>query len=390
MTVVVLVIDSFGIGALPDAADYGDLGANTALHLCRSRPGAKWLNLARLGLGNAAELLGFELPGCEAVADPGADFGVLGQKSAGKDSTTGHWELADIVLDRPFAVFPKGPPSFPEELIRAIEEEAGVHFVGNYAASGTEIIDQLGDEHLTSGNPICYTSADSVFQIAAHEAVVSLEQLYRICEIARSHCDTYQIARVIARPFAGPPGAFRRTPARRDFSMTPPEPNLLSRLQADGCQTVGVGKIGDIFADRHLDRIYKDKSNQECLARLVSVLDDLHPEDRTLVFVNLVETDMIYGHRRDVDGYFASVDAIDSSLPTILRRLGPEDSLIITADHGCDPTYAGTDHTREYVPLLCYRPGETGRSLGIGKGHDEVAKTVYSHFSLGVAPRGEI
>jgi phosphopentomutase len=390
VTVVVLVIDSFGIGALPDAADYGDLGANTALHLCRSRPGAKWPNLARLGLGNAAELLGFELPGCGAVAEPIADFGVLGQKSAGKDSTTGHWELADIVLDRPFAVFPKGPPSFPEELIGAIQDEAGVRFLGNYAASGTQIIDELGAEHLSSGNPICYTSADSVFQIAAHESIVSLERLYRICEIARSHCDAYQIARVIARPFTGSPGAFQRTAARRDFSMTPPEPNLLSRLQADGCRTVGVGKIGDIFADRHLDRVYKDKSNQECLTRLESVLDDHYPEDHRFVFVNLVETDMIYGHRRDVDGYFASVSDIDSSLPAILRRLGPEDSLIITADHGCDPTYAGTDHTREYVPLLSYRPGVVGSSLGIAKGHDEVAKTVYSHFSMGVAPRGEV
>lgn len=382
MKTIVLVIDSLGIGALPDADTYGDSGANTILHICEHHPGPKWPTLRHMGLGNAAELLGTPLPGCAAVKEPTADFAVLGQKSPGKDSTTGHWELADIVLERPFDVFPKGPPALPPELIAAVEEEGGVRFIGNYAASGTEIIDELGREHVETGNPICYTSADSVFQIAAHEEVLGLDRLYRLCEIARRHSDAFSIARVIARPFVGSPGRFQRTPARRDFSASPPQPNLMSRLRVAGCTCIGVGKIGDMFANRFFDKTYKDKSNEACLDRLVEILGEAKRDEKSFVFVNLVETDMIYGHRRDTEGYFSAVAKIDSRLSDVVNQLNRGDCLMVTADHGCDPTHPGTDHTREYVPLLVYRPDRTGVSLGIRDGHDEVASLVYDHFGL--------
>lgn len=383
MVVTVVVIDSFGLGALPDAAAYGDVGANTIANICRRIPGPKWPELSRLGLGNAAALLGTVLPGCPVAERPTADYGVLGQRSAGKDSTTGHWELAGIVLDQPFAVFPKGPPSFPAKLVQAIETETGVSFIGNVAASGTHIIAELGAEHLRTGCPICYTSVDSVFQIAAHDSVFPRDRLYELCAIARRHCDRYRIARVIARPFTGEVGAFRRTAERRDFSMIPPEPNLLSRLQNAGCTTVGIGKIGDMFADRGLDFNFKDSSNRDCLSRTEEVLIDRGAgTEPTFLFVNLVETDMYFGHRRDVRGYFEAVQEIDAFLPRLTALVAPGDALIITADHGCDPTFPGSDHTREYVPFLSFEPGKVGESLGVGEGHTAIADVVLRRFGL--------
>jgi len=376
-----IVIDSFGIGAMPDASKYGDEGANTALHICQAVSGTKWPILQALGLGNCSALLGDVLPGCEPHPTPRASFGVLAERSPGKDTTTGHWELAGILLDRPFHTFPPTYPSFPLDLVEAFERETGRQILGNKAASGTEIIQELGEEHLRTGNPICYTSADSVFQIAAHEEVIPLEELYRICKIARKLCDPLNVARVIARPFVGKPGAFVRTKNRKDFSIPLPAPSVLNVLQASGVRTIGVGKIGNIFDESGLDENYPDKGNPACLDRTRSLLQRKR-SGKEFVFVNLVDTDMVYGHRRDVRGYFQAVSEIDHALKGMLPYLETGDCLVVTADHGCDPTFKGTDHTREYVPLLVYQPGMEGVSLGIRDTFADVASFVCRYFDL--------
>ncbi|MCX7786937.1 MAG: phosphopentomutase [Spirochaetes bacterium] len=378
---ILIVIDSFGIGAMPDAASYGDEGADTAFHICQAVSGPKWPTLQALGLGNCAQLLGKILPGCEPAINPQASFGILEEKSPGKDTTTGHWELAGIVLHRPFFTFPPTYPSFPSDLVRAFEKETGRKVLGNKAASGTEIIQELGAEHIRTGNPICYTSADSVFQIAAHEEVIPLEELYRICMIARRLCDPLNVARVIARPFVGQPGSFIRTKNRKDFSLSLPAPSVLNVLQSAGVRTIGIGKIGNIFNDSGLDENYPDKGNLACLERTHSLVQ----RERTrkeFLFVNLVDTDMVYGHRRDVRGYFHAVSEIDKALNRLLPYVEVGDSLIVTADHGCDPTFRGTDHTREYVPLLVYQKERKGVSLGIRKTFADVASFVCQFFGL--------
>lgn len=376
-----VVIDSFGIGALPDASIYGDEGADTALHICQEVSGEKWPLLRGLGLGNCAELLGKSLPGCEPHRTPMASFGVLAAKSPGKDTTTGHWELAGIILNRPFHTFPPVYPSFPWDLVGAFERETGRKILGNKAASGTEIIQELGEEHMRTGNPICYTSADSVFQIAAHEEVIPLEELYRICKIARTLCDPLQVARVIARPFVGKPGAFIRTKNRKDFSIQLPALSVLNALQGAGVRTIGVGKIGNIFNESGLDENYPDKGNPACLNRTRSLLQR-RKSGKEFVFVNLVDTDMVYGHRRDVKGYFQALSEIDHALKGMIPLLEEGDCLIVTADHGCDPTFKGTDHTREYVPLLVYQPGVEAVSLGIRETFADVASFVCRYFDL--------
>jgi len=366
---------------MPDAAAYGDEGADTALHICQAVSGSKWPTLQALGLGNCAQLLGKTLPGCEPSQAPLASFGVLAEKSPGKDTTTGHWELAGIVLQRPFFTFPPAYPSFPSDLVQAFERETGRRILGNKAAAGTEIIQELGEVHIRTGDPICYTSADSVFQIAAHEEVIPLEELYRICVIARRLCDPLNVARVIARPFVGKPGSFVRTKNRKDFSLPPPAPSLLNVLQSSGIRTIGVGKIGNIFNDSGLDENYPDKGNPVCLDRTQSLLQRKRSK-KEFVFVNLVDTDMVYGHRRDVLGYFQAVSEIDRALSQILTHLKLGDVLIITADHGCDPAFKGTDHTREYVPLLVYQIGRKGISLGIRKSFADVASFVCQYFNV--------
>lgn len=385
MRTTILVIDSFGIGAQGDAAAYGDEGANTALHICERIEGEKWPNLRRLGLGNAGSLLGFTLPGCEPVERPLAGWGVMSERSPGKDTTTGHWEIAGIVLDKPFHTFPPTYPSFPEELVAAFESETGRKILGNKAASGTVIIEELGKEHLSTGRPILYTSSDSVLQIAAHEEVIPVEELYRLCETARRLCDPYQVGRVIARPFIGKPGSFKRTAGRRDFSIELPGPSLLDHLEGRGVKTIGVGKIGDIFNERGIVESHHDKGNPACLDRTCSLLAEALPAGpgsasapEELIFVNLVDTDMVYGHRRDVEGYFRAVAEIDGRLPEMMEEMRSGDLLIVTADHGCDPTFRGTDHTREHVPLIAYRKGFEGRSLGIRSGFSDVAQTIAS------------
>ncbi len=384
----VLVIDSFGIGEAPDAGEFGDVGANTALHICEKVETVKWRNLQSLGLGNAAELLNTALPGCPAAVEPSASWGVLQEISPGKDTSTGHWELAGLELEKPFFTFPPEYPSFPEELTAELSRRTGRGIIGNRAASGTAIIDELGEEHLQSGDLICYTSADSVFQIAAHEEIVPLEELYRICAIARELCDPYALARVIARPFLGKPGDFSRTKNRRDFSLTLPGDTILEHLTRAGVNTIGVGKIGDIFNEKGISESYHDKGNPACLERTRELLSRSPDAGGEFIFVNLVDTDMIYGHRRDPEGYHDAVAAVDSELSDLINLLGNGELLIITADHGCDPTFRGTDHTREYVPLLLYRKGADPVSLGIRRGFYDLAATLADYFEAGTFPKG--
>ena len=388
MKAVIIVIDSFGIGHLPDARDYGDEGANTALHICQNVEGVDLPNLTRCGLGNCSEVLGNALPGVPAVARPLASFGVMAERSPGKDTTTGHWELAGIVLDRPFPVFSPTVPSFPPEIIEPFCRAIGGGVLGNEAASGTEIIERLGEAHLRSGQPIVYTSADSVFQIAAHESIVPVERLYEMCRLAREICDPFQIGRVIARPFIGESGSFLRTERRRDFSIALPEPSVLDHLTANGIPTLAVGKIGNIFNEQGIAESFPDKGNPDCLARTTTLLREYRAE-RFFMFVNLVDTDMIYGHRRDVRGYCDALEEIDREIGTMVELLDEGDLLMISADHGCDPTFRGSDHTREYVPLLAYRKGSVARSLGIRETFADAAQTVADYFGLRPIGNGE-
>ena len=387
MRATILVIDSFGIGALPDAASYGDEGSNTALHICENMPGPLWPNMRAMGLGNASEILGNPLPNCIAVPEPTALYGVMAEGSPGKDTTTGHWEMAGILLDKPFHQFTKEYPSFPEDLIDAFVKETGCGgILGNKAASGTEIIEELGEEHLKTGYPICYTSADSVFQIAVHKEKYSIEELYRMCEIARKLCDPLAVGRVIARPFDGKPGEFFRTKERHDYSIALPGDSLLDHLQKKGVKTIGVGKIGSIFNESGLTESYHDPGNPACLERTAKLLA-AKGADREFVFVNLVDTDMVYGHRRDIKGYADAVSVIDETLPELIDAMEEGDVLILTGDHGCDPSFWGTDHTREYVPMLWYwKGGETG-SLGIRSTFTDLAASLTTYFR--VPPMGK-
>lgn len=382
MRAVCLVIDAFGIGAQPDAADYGDVGANTLASISKTVHPLLWPHLLKLGLGNAAAVIQAPIEGCEPSPAPEASFGAMQQQSQGKDTTTGHWEIAGIVLKKPFHRFPPAYPSFPPELVLRFEQETGFRILGNCSVSGTTIIEELGQQQMEGKHVIAYTSADSVFQIAAHEEVVPLAELYRICEIARRICDDYDVARVIARPFVGRPGSFKRTAGRHDYSIALPGPSVLDHLGRHGVEIVGVGKIGDIFNHQGVEKTYSDKSNTDCSRRVLELLA-APPEEDQFIFVNLVETDMLYGHRRDIQGYHDAVGAIDKTLPAIMAALASDDLLIITSDHGCDPGFRGTDHTREYVPLLVYQPlKKKGLNLGIRSGFSDVAQSICDYFDL--------
>jgi phosphopentomutase len=388
MRALLVIIDSFGVGELPDADLYGDNGANTALHICQGVEEVRWPNLQNLGLGNCSSILGHKLPGCEAVEKPLASYGVMAEVSAGKDTTTGHWELAGVLLDTPFTTFPLHYPSFPEKLITSFEDQTGYNVLGNKGASGTVIIEELGEAHLNGDGIILYTSADSVLQIAAHEDIVPIDKQYAICEIARKLSDPYRIGRVIARPFTGKLGSFTRTGNRKDFSMLPPHETVLDLLQATGVETIAIGKIGDVFSEQGIDRSYHDSGNNGCLDRLVSCLAD--PTDKQqFLFVNLVDTDMNFGHRRDIEGYHNAVQMIDERLTEILTLLSLEDILIITADHGCDPGFKGSDHTREYVPLLVYSKKQVVMDLGVRKCFCDVAQSLASYFNAAPMKNGK-
>lgn len=342
--VVMIVLDSVGAGEAPDAAAYGDAGSNTLGHIAAETPGFSLPNLARLGLGNILPLVG--VPG---AAKPLAAFGRLQEVSCGKDTTAGHWELAGTPVMQPLPTYPNG---FPPELIAEFERRIGRKTLGNVVASGTVIIQELGGRHLRTGYPIVYTSADSVFQIAAHEEVIPLARLYEMCRIAREMLvGEHGVGRVIARPFVGEPGDFQRTANRRDFSLLPPEGNVFMRLQQAGIPTVAIGKIHDIFADQNIDFSYPTAGNTDGMDKLLAALDK-HPAG--FIWANLVDFDMLYGHRNNVAGYAAALQEFDAFLPRLLAKLAPGDLLLLTADHGNDPTTPSTDHSREYVPLLAY------------------------------------
>ncbi len=379
--VLLVVLDSCGCGAMPDAASYGDAGADTLGNLSRHVGGMTLPHLEAYGLGHLTAILGVP-----PAAAPRGAFGKMREASAGKDTTTGHWEMTGLEVRRPFPTFPDG---FPPELIAAFATEIGRGVLGNKPASGTTILDELGPEHMKTGAVIVYTSADSVFQIAAHEDIVPLDELYRICEIARRYCDALPIARVIARPFVGQPGAWKRTYNRRDFSMPPPEPTVLDAIAKAGLPVVGVGKIWDIFAGHGVTENVHSEGNRDGLERTLAALDRT---PRGLVFLNLVDFDMLYGHRRDPAGYYAALREFDAYLPRLVEKLGPRDLLLITADHGNDPTFPGTDHTREFVPILAVGGAAlhaAGRDLGTRSGFYDIGQTLADAFGLRPLSRGE-
>lgn len=346
MRIVLIVLDSVGIGAMPDAHLYGDEGSNTLVNTARAIGGLHLPNMGRLGLGRLADI-----PGVKPVDPAEGIFGKMMEKSPGKDTTTGHWELAGVVLKKPFDLFPNG---FPEELIREFEKRTGRKVIGNKPASGTEIIRELGPLHEKTGALIVYTSADSVFQIAAKKEIVPLEELYRYCEIARQLLNEngYKVARVIARPFTGEWPNYVRTPERRDFSLEPEGKTLLDVLTESGIPVLGVGKIADIFAGRGVTENFKTKDNNDAVDKIVWLLKERKGD--SLIFANLVDFDTKYGHRNDYVSYAKALEEFDRRLEEILERLEREDVLFITADHGCDPTTPSTDHSREMVPVLGY------------------------------------
>lgn len=372
--VVCLVADGFGVGETPDAANYGDEGSNTMANTAKAVGGLRLPSLERLGLG----CLG-HFDGVPKNAAPEALVTRLGEKSAGKDTTTGHWELAGIVTERPFALYPNG---FPEELVDAWVKECGLPgALGNKPASGTVILDELAAEHVKTGKPILYTSGDSVFQVAAHEVHFGLERLQQICVVARKLVDRYDVGRVIARPFVGDKATgWKRTEHRRDYSVSPGY-NLLDALGNDGVNVCSVGKIDDIFAHRGMCAKNHTGNNAATLDASMQFLDR-YRGDRAFIFANLVDFDQLYGHRRDAKGYADALVALDRYLPKLLEKLEPHDVLLLTADHGCDPTFKGTDHTREYVPLIAYSPGIQGKVVGDRDTFADLAATVLSGYGI--------
>lgn len=367
----IVVLDGVGCGGAPDAAAFGDEGSDTLGNTAEVVGGLALPNLADLGLGNAARIRGVD-----PVPAPRASFGRLRERAAGKDTTTGHWELAGVVLHEPMPTFPHG---FPDELMAVFAKVAGRPALGNVVASGTEIIARLGEEHRRTGRPIVYTSADSVFQIAAHEETVAVEELYRICRDMRAALTgPWAVGRVIARPFAGAPGGFARTNRRRDFSREPPGPTLLDRVKESGREVVSVGKIDDIFAARGITRSVHVLPNDECVTATAEALRSM---ERGLVFTNLIEFDMSFGHRNDPAGMAACLRALDARIPELLDAAGRDTLLLFTADHGNDPTTPSTDHSREEVPLLAWTGG-TGAALGTRGTFADVAATIAECFGV--------
>ncbi len=370
----VIVLDGVGIGELPDAADYNDEGSNTLCNLAEAVGGLNLPNLEKMGLGNIEKIKGME-----PQANPLASFEKLKEASKGKDSTTGHWELGGLYVDTDFSYFPNG---FPKEIIDKFLQKTGCKGVlGNKAASGTEIIKELGEEHIKTGYPIVYTSADSVFQIAAHEEVIPLERLYEICSITRNEVLTppLMVGRVIARPFVGEPGSFKRTTNRKDFSLDPTGKTVLDILLENGIDTVAIGKVNDLFNYKGIKIQEKTKSNEEGCLKLLKYATE---GSNSFIFANLVDFDVYFGHRNDPEGFANKLKEFDDFLPELLAQLNETDHLIITADHGNDPTTPSTDHSREYVPLLYYKKGKPGRNLGIRQTFADVGKTVADFFKV--------
>lgn len=374
--IIWVVLDSVGIGELPDAAEYGDVGRNTLGHIAESRP-LKLPNLVGLGLANIAPLKHLN-----PSANPRASCGKGATHSPGKDTTTGHWEMAGIWLPQAFPVYPHG---FPRDLMDAFEARIGRGTIGNKPASGTEILKELGEEHVRSGKPIVYTSGDSVFQIAGHEDVIPVPELYRMCEIARELLDgPHRVGRVIARPFTGTAGKFMRTSRRHDYAVDPPKPMLMDVLQEQNTPVFGIGKIHDIYNGRGVEEYVTTKTNLDGVQKLTSALEE---RKNGLIFCNLVDFDMLYGHRKDVEGFAKSLEEFDELLGSFLPRLQAADLLIITADHGCDPDprWPTTDHSREYVPILAFAPQQkTGMKLGVRDTLADMGQTIAENFGTAI------
>jgi phosphopentomutase len=372
--VIWIVLDSVGAGAMPDAATvYGDDPASDTLGNIDRVRGLHLPNMGKLGLGNLKSLR--TVP---PVAAPAGAYGRSALASPGKDTTTGHWEMVGIHLEKPFPLFPNG---FPREILDPFEEKIGRTSIGNKAASGTEIIDELGAEHMRTGSPIVYTSADSVFQIAAHEEVIPLWELYKVCETARELLrGPYEVGRVIARPFLGSPGAFVRTPNRHDYAVPPPKGMLLDQLADHNIPVYSVGKIFDVFLGRGIGDHVKSKSNADGMAETAQALKEV---ERGLIFTNLVDFDQLYGHRNNVEGYAGALEEFDRWLPAFMDQMAEKDLLLITADHGCDPTTASTDHSREYVPVLAYGPqSHANVDLGLRTSLSDLGQTVGANFGV--------
>jgi len=394
MRAFLLVLDSVGIGAAPDANEFGDEGSDTVGHIaeaCASgnadnsqRQGPLRLsNLVRLGLGEACRLATGRIPSrLEDHATLIGRYGCAREISKGKDTPSGHWELAGVPVTFEWGYFPRTQPCFPPELIDALCSRAGLAgIMGDRHASGTQIIAELGSEHMRSLRPICYTSADSVFQVAAHEEAFGLDRLYQVCEVARELIDPLRIGRVIARPFVGSSSSdFRRTANRRDYSVPPPSPTLLDCATADGRDVATIGKIADIFAHSGTGRVFKADGNDALFDRMLEASDSL--ADGGLLFANFIDFDTIYGHRRDPAGYANALESFDRRLPDLLTRMKSNDLVIVTADHGCDPTWSGTDHTREQVPVLAWSPEARAESVGRRDTFADVAATVAAHLDL--------
>ncbi|CAM4503490.1 phosphopentomutase [Paenibacillus endophyticus] len=379
--IAVIVLDSVGIGELPDAVDFGDVGSHTLGHIAERVPALNLPHLREWGLDRIASIHDWK-PEDKAAA---AYFGKMAEVSVGKDTMTGHWELMGLEMTVPFQTFPDG---FPPELLEPFEEWTGRKVIGNKPASGTDILDELGAEQMATGAWIVYTSADSVFQIAAHEEIIPLDELYRACEIARELTmdARFTVGRVIARPYIGEPGAFKRTPNRHDYAVKPPQPTVLDALKNAGYDSIAIGKINDIFDSEGITSSTPTKSNADGIAKTI---EQLKQPFKGLLFTNLVDFDSLYGHRRDPEGYAGALEEFDKAVPELTAQLGERDLLIITADHGNDPTHPGTDHTREYVPILLYSPAfQKPGELPVRSTFSDLGATIAANFDVQAPPNG--
>ncbi|MEO0155689.1 MAG: phosphopentomutase [candidate division WOR-3 bacterium] len=369
---VVLILDGVGVGELPDAYKYNDQGSNTLGNLSKAVGGLKLPFLENLGLGNI-----LEIQGVKRIKNPKGFFGKMAEISPGKDSTTGHWELMGVILKKPFPTYPDG---FPEEIIKEFEKRIGYKTLGNYPASGTEIIKELGEEHIAKRMPIVYTSADSVFQIACHIDVLSFDELYRFCEIARDLLQgEHGVARVIARPFAGKSPDFYRTKDRKDFSLKPPEPTLLDYAKEKGFEVIAIGKVDDIFAKQGYTKSFHSVNNLECVDFVIKSLGEI---DQGLIVANFVQFDMDWGHRNDIFNFARGLEEMDTGIEKIVRNLKEYDLLFITADHGNDPTTPSTDHSREYVPVIAYFNAKSGKEIGVRNTFADLARTIARYMKI--------
>jgi phosphopentomutase len=399
---ILCVLDSFGIGGAADADAFGDTGSDTLGHIAEycangrgDREGLRSgllsvPNMDRLGLGAAGRLsTGKDVPGLDFSGEPEGLWGFAAETSNGKDTPSGHWEIAGVPVRFDWGYFPETVPTFPDELIEKISEKAGLNgILGNKHASGTVIVAELGDEHVRTGKPIFYTSADSVIQIAVHEDHYGLEKLYELCEITREFANPYNIGRIIARPFVGENSeTYERTANRRDYSVLPPEPTLLDRMTDAGRSVYGIGKISDIFAHQGVTKVLKGAGNDQLFDKTLEAID--LAQDGDLIFANFIDFDSLYGHRRDVPGYAAALEHFDGRLPEMIDKMIDGDILILTADHGCDPTWKGTDHTRENVPVIATGPGFDGRGVGGRKSFADIGESVAAHLGIGKGPNGE-